>query len=256
MKTHVLSLLLLSIVGFYAQVTAAQVNNPKTAVLIVGNDAQDHAVDHLNSLATIFQENGVKVYKFYYPNARWSDIKAKAKTCSFFIYTGHGFGNGGLDGEFGGLYVNDFVMAQDIVDGLQFQFKPLIIYLNACGSHGSSQDDPADIGFKEATKRVSDTALPFFMVGAGGYFATSGLITGFIEDFLEGLPLSTCFEDYVDSYEDIFINQSLSTKNTLNSKHLAIAGNTISSKPMERYYGTAYVGPTNFTVQAIDQTTK
>lgn len=43
---------------------------------------------HLNSLATIFQANGIFVYKFYYPNARWSDVKAKANNCSFFIYTG------------------------------------------------------------------------------------------------------------------------------------------------------------------------
>jgi hypothetical protein len=90
--------------------------NQKTAVLIVGNDAQSHAVGHLNSLATIFQANGIFVYKFYYPNARWSDIKAKANNCSFFIYTGHGFGNGGFDGEFGGLYINEFVMAKVILD--------------------------------------------------------------------------------------------------------------------------------------------
>jgi hypothetical protein len=123
MKTCCLSVALLLISFLYTEkVSALQ----KSAVLIVGNDAQGHAVGHLNSLADIFQQNGITVYKFYYPNARWADIKTKAMNCSFFIYTGHGFGNGGLDGEFGGLYINDFVYASDIAQDIQFKNKPLM----------------------------------------------------------------------------------------------------------------------------------
>jgi hypothetical protein len=254
MKLRCLSISFLFLTFVFAQKTPLP--NQKTAILIVGNDAQSHAVGHLNSLATIFQKNGIFVYKFYYPNARWSDIRAKANTCSFFIYTGHGFGNGGLDGEFGGLYVNDFVMAQDIVDDIDFQYQPLIIYLNACGSHGTSEDDPDDIGIAEASKRVSDTALPFFMVGAGGYFATSGMITGFLEDFLKGTSLSACFKNYAEPWEDIFKYKAIASKNALNLNYIGIAGNIDSENPKAKRYGTAFVGPLNYTLQSINQTSK
>ena len=230
--------------------------NQKTAVLIVGNDAQSHAVGHLNSLATIFHANGIFVYKFYYPNARWSDIKAKANNCSFFIYTGHGFSNGGFDGEFGGLYINEFVMAKDIVDGIQFKYKPLIIYLNACGSHGTSAGDPADIGIAEANKRINDTALPFFMVGAGGYFATSSLISGFLENFLAGKSLNTCFRIHAEPWEEILINKQIVSKNALNSKYIGISSYAYDDKPNVRRYNTAYVGPLHYTLQSINQSSK
>ncbi len=206
--------------------------NQKTAVLIVGNDAQSHAVGHLNSLATIFHANGIFVYKFYYPNARWSDIKAKANNCSFFIYTGHGFSNGGFDGEFGGLYIN------------------------ACGSHGTSAGDPADIGIAEANKRINDTALPFFMVGAGGYFATSSLISGFLENFLAGKSLNTCFRIHAEPWEEILINKQIVSKNALNSKYIGISSYAYDDKPNVRRYSTAYVGPLHYTLQSINQSSK
>jgi hypothetical protein len=254
MKLRCLSISFLFLTFVFAQKTPLP--NQKTAILIVGNDAQSHAVGHLNSLATIFQKNGIFVYKFYYPNARWSDIQAKANTCSFFVYTGHGFGNGGLDGEFGGLYVHEFVMAQDIVDGIDFQYKPLIIYLNACGSHGTSAGDPADIGIAEASKRVSDTALPFFMVGAGGYFATSGLITGFLEDFLKGTSLNSCFKNYAEPWQDILKYKAIASSNALNTKYMGISGYSTDENSKARSYDTAFVGPLNYTLQSINQTSK
>jgi hypothetical protein len=251
MKLRCLCISLLFFTFVFAQKTPLP--NQKTAVLIVGNDAQSHAVGHLNSLASIFQANGIFVYKFYYPNARWSDIKAKANNCSFFIYTGHGFGNGGLDGEFGGLYINEFVMAQDIVDGIQFKYKPLIIYLNACGSHGTSAGDPADIGIMEANKRISDTALPFFMVGAGGYFATSSLISGFLENFLAGKSLNTCFRIHAEPWEDVLINKPIISKNALNNKYIGISSYAYDDQAIVRRYSTAYVGPLHYTLQSIGQ---
>jgi hypothetical protein len=242
----------------------------KTAILIIGNDAQDHAFGHMNALAELFQENGIYVYKFYFPNAHWADIKAKANNCSFFIYTGHGFANGGLDGEFGGLYINEFVLANDIVTDIQFKQKPLIIYLNACGSHGTSAGDPKDIGIAVASKRITDTALPFFMVGAGGYFATSGLITGFLKDFLSGTTLSNCYKSYVGEWEDIVRHNPIVSANQLNHLYIGIssagAGRHIfhnngkvtitESNPQKRYYGNAYIGPQNFTINSIGPMSK
>lgn len=250
MKTCCLSVALLLCSFFYSEKAAAI---PKSAVLIVGNDAQDHAVGHLNSLADIFMQNGITVYKFYYPNARWADIKAKAKSCSFFIYTGHGFANGGLDGEFGGLYVNEFVYARDIVEGLHFTNRPLIIYLNACGSHGASDGDPIDIGIVEAHKRITDTALPYFMVGAGGYFATSGMITGVLKEFLKGVSLTECFKLQASDWQEITKHKPIVSSNALNQLYIGISSRRDGK---EVYYGNAYIGPLNFTVNSITQISK
>jgi len=244
-------------------------SNQKTAVLILGNDAQAHARGHLDEIAKVFQTNGVFVYKFYFPNAKWKEIISKANSCSFFIYTGHGVENGGLDGEFGGLYINEFVMASDIVKDLSFQHKPLIIYLNACGSHGTSQDDPDDIGIREASNRVMDTALPFFMSGAGGYFATSGSLTGFFQTgflqlFLDGTTLQDCYKSYVGDWQDIVKHNVISSHDALNNLIIGISssgeGRDVSyednkrivteSSPKIRYYGTAYISSSAYSIKS------
>jgi hypothetical protein len=243
MKTYRLTLAVLFLTFFYSEKVVAI---PKSAVLIVGNDAQNHAVGHLNSLADIFKQNGITVYKFYYPNARWADIKAKAVNCSFFIYTGHGVANGGFDGEFGGLYVNEFVTAQNIIEDVQFKNKPLIIYLNACGSHGTSAGDPDNIGIVEAHKRITDTALPFFMIGAGGYFATSGSITEFLQAFLKGVTLSECFKLQAEDWQKIVKHKPIVSSNALNQLYIGISSFTNGK---EVYYGNAYVGPLNYSLQ-------
>lgn len=251
MKIALLSIFVLSLSFVQANPTYQAL--AKTAVLIVGDDAQDHAVGHLNSLADIFRQNGITVYKFYYPNARWADIKAKATNCSFFIYTGHGFGNGGFDGEFGGLCVNEFVYASDIAEDLHFTNHPLVIYLNACGSHGTSAGDPDDIGIIEAHKRITDTALPYFMVGAGGYFATSGFITGFLQEFLNGKTLTDCFKMQAEDWQDIVKHKPIVSANALNQLYIGISSREDGK---EVYYGNAYVGPLHFTVNSISPITK
>lgn len=260
---------------FYLTFSFAQklpLSNQKTAVLILGNDAQSHARAHLDEIAKVFQTNGVFVYKFYFPNAKWRDIVSKANSCSFFIYTGHGVENGGLDGEFGGLYINEFVMASEIVKDIKFQNKPLIIYLNACGSHGTSQEDPDDIGIHEASNRVMDTALPFFMTGAGGYFATSGSITGFFQKgflqlFLDGTTLLDCYKSYVGDWQDIVKHKVISSQDALNHLNIGISSSgegrdviyednktiVTESNPKIRYYGTAYIASGTYTVNSIIQ---
>lgn len=230
--------------------------NQKTAVLIVGQDALEHSIGHLDGLAEIFRENGVFVYKFYFPNAHWADIKAKAMNCSFLIYTGHGFANGGFDGEFGGMYVNEFVYASTIAKEVKFKNKPLIMYFNACGSHGSSAGDPPDIGIEEAAKRTTDTALPFFMAGAGAYFATSGYGYELLEDFFGGMPLQTCFKVYSAGFnEGILRYRAITSSNALNNKYIGIAGQQ-THNGRGKYYGTAFVGPMHFTINSMSQISK
>jgi hypothetical protein len=94
------------------------------------------------------------------------------------------------------------------------------------------------------------------MVGAGGYFATSGMITGFLEDFLKGTSLSAGFKNYAEPWEDIFKYKAIASSNALNLNYIGIAGNTDSENPKVRSYGTAFVGPLNYTLQSITQTSK
>ena len=252
MKAKLLLIALLYGLVVHSKPFAPQTHSAqKTAVLIVGNDAPCRFKFRMESIAQTLKAKGIIVYKYYYPYANWNMIKESAKTCSFFIYTGHGYGNGGLDGGFGGLYINDHVKAQEIVDELQFQYKPLVIYLNACGSAGSSAGDPNDIGIQEATKRVCDTALPYFMVGAGAYFATNTFDDSFLEDLFKGKKISTCFRVFSEPHYEIYINETITSKNVLNLKTIAISGNQDTSKPKAYFYHTAFIGPENFTIQTI-----
>jgi hypothetical protein len=226
-----------------------------SAILIVGNDAQNHAVSQMDELAILLIQQGITVYKYYYPNTNWYQIADKAADCSFFIYAGHGFANGGLDGEYGGLYIKGHIFARDIIDDIQFKYQPLIIYLNACGSHGSSAGDPDDIGLAEANNRIIDTALPFFKVGAGGYFATNEQIKGFLEDFFKGKPLEYCFLNHVGDFKEIVKNSLISEQSELAHYRIGISATTYTRQnfkvnekqttsviiPTKKHYGNAYI---------------
>ena len=254
MKTKMLILFLSY--GLLAFGQYASTNRQKSAVLIVGQDAQDFAEGHLNDLASILKKQGIIVWKYYYPNARWDNIKEKAKDCSILIYTGHGVANGGFNGGFGGMYVNDFVTSEDIVHDLKFNNHPLIIYFNACGSHGTSAGDPKDIGIDEASKRITDTALPFFKAGAGGYFATSNNGMELIKDFLNGMPLQTCFKvQSAGNGQEVWKYKPILSDNALNRKFIGISGHG-TDYGKGKYYGTAFVGPMQFTFESIDQIAK
>lgn len=247
---------LLLIALFYGHVVHSKPIAPqthsaqKTAVLIVGNDASTGAVRRMDALGYTLQYNGIRVHKYYYPYANWNTIKESAKTCSFFIYTGHGFSNGGLSGGYGGMYINDFIYAKELLNGLLFLNKPLVIYLNACGAAGSASTDLYDIGIQEANKRVCDTALPYFMVGAGAYFASNLMSYEFINFFFKGKTLQTCFRIFAEPQYEIFIDETISSKNALNSKKIGIAGYKVEHKKAQ-YYHIAFIGPENFTIQSI-----
>jgi ABC-type dipeptide/oligopeptide/nickel transport system ATPase subunit len=154
--------------------------------------------------------------------------------------------------------VRDIVLegAQEIVDGLKFQYKPLVIYLNACGSAGSSAGDPDDIGIQEATKRVCDTSLPFFIAGAGAYFATNTYGESFLDDLLKGKTISNCFRVFSEPQFEIYMTETITSKNALNLKTISISGYQDQNKPKAQYYHTAFVGPENFTIKSINQTSK
>ena len=256
----------------FQEIYASSVTRQKTAVLIVGQDATDKAEELLDHLAELFIENHITPKKFYFPNADWTSIKKAALTTDFLIYCGHGCVSGGLTGEFGGMYINDFVSARMIVDELKFFHKPVIIYQQACGSAGSSAGDPDDIGVKLAGKRITDTATPFLISGAGAYFASNWLggSYSFLKDFLAGMTLSDCFESNGSEWEDILMNSLITNNSDLEGLNLGIAGSgsgrkisitfvngveqksITESNPKKRKYNTAYVGPKNFNMSKIE----
>ena len=248
MKVVLFSLFFL--LAFPSQSSTLPGSNETYAVLIVGQDVGDYAPEVMDKIAYTFQSNGVKVYKFYFPNSDWNKIKAIADNCSYFVYSGHGCSMCGLDGEFGGLYINDFVMAKDFVEQIHFKRHPLVIIQNSCGAAGSSASDKGDIGFNEAKNRITDTALPYFLSGCGAYFANNWLsgTQEFLQSFLSGKSLKVASDEIFPGFLASPIQRSIA-----NPKELA--GKTISVRneagDIQIEYDFAYVGDPSFMKQQI-----
>lgn len=224
--------------------------NQKTAVLVVGKDVGAYAVEELNGLKDLFVSHGVFVYTYYYPNADWSTIQKTAQNCSFFVYSGHGFSNGGFNGGFGGLYVNDFVTAEEFTQAIHFKQHPLIVIQCSCGASGGSAGDKGYIGFEVAKKRVLDTALPYFMSGAGAYFATNWLggSKEFLTGFLKGKNLEEASVETNHWFIDEKITRTINSSTLLNEKVIYLG---VANRGSEKSYSLAYVGESNFTLQNI-----
>jgi hypothetical protein len=224
--------------------------NETYAVLILGQDVGDYAPGVMDEISSTFQAHGIKVYTFYFPNADLTKIKSYAENCSYFVYCGHGYANGGLDGEFGGIYINDFVMAADFVAEVHFKKHPLVIIQNSCGAAGTSAGDKKDIGFNEAKNRITDTALPYFMAGCGSYFASNWMngSAQFLDHFLSGKSLQTATDETLKWLLDQSFNRTLSAPSALAGKTISIRY-TKSKVPIE--YNLAFVGDLGFKKQHI-----
>jgi len=238
---------------FYAVSISAQkvpALNQKTAVLVVGKAVGAYAVDELNGLNDLFVAHGIFVYKYYYPNADWAAIQKTAQNCSFFVYSGHGYSNGGFNGGFGGMYANDFVKAEEFTQAIHFKQHPLIIIQCSCGASGGSAGDKGDIGFEVAKKRVLDTALPYFISGAGAYFATNwfGGSKEFLIEFLKGKTLEVASVETLDWVIDQKITRTINSSTVLNEKVIYLG---IANRGSEKSYSLAYVGDANFALTNI-----
>ena len=236
--------------------------NQKTAVLIIGMEAQDGVVESFNGYANLLTSKGIFVYKFYYPKASWEDIVPLANKCSFLLYSGHGCSNCGLDNQYGGMVINDFVSARDIVNDLHFENNPVIIYNHACGSAGSSAFDPNDIGIKEAINRITDTALPFFMSGAAAYFATNyyGHPEEILTALFEGKSATELFKAQIQSGDHVVNNKPIVNNPYFNNCNLGISCNkdlvNNSNSTVEIGYNFAYIAPLGFKFVTIEPVAK
>ena len=142
-------------------------------MLVIGSDVnQKNAEAQMKKIELFLDSMNFKVHTFYDPNNSWDDIKKASKDASVFIYRGHGT-HLGIDGGFGGIVIDEFVSGKRIADELKFNNSPLVMFISVCGGAGSSAGDETDIGISEAQDRVFGSALPFFLVGAKGYYANN-----------------------------------------------------------------------------------
>jgi hypothetical protein len=56
--------------------------------------------------------------------------------------------------------------------------------------------------------------------------------------------------------DEIYMTETITSKNALNLKTIGISGYQDPSKPKAHYYHTAFVAPENFTIKSINQTSK
>lgn len=235
-----------------------------SAILIVGHqeDGTSSAIDDMNEIAHVFEQHGIKVYKFYDSRASWDDIKSTAPNCNFLVYSGHG-STMGENGEAGGLCINKMVSTSEMLSGLHLKPNSMILFKSVCRGAGSSAGDNGDIGISEALKRVTSYSNPFFKIGASAYYANnfgSG-VANFLNDFLSKESLQNCFNTSAEMWTDIECDKTFSKDP---SKNIGIASSkgggistvttyhngvkTVKQVEASKSYDIAYVGSPHFNI--------
>jgi hypothetical protein len=232
----------------FSECILAQVSNyPEKkleAVCIVGSSVGTSYEERTEEIAVFLESNNVKVHRFYDGNNNWDRIKKAAENCTFFIYSGHGT-TAGMDGGFGGMVIENFISASTIKEELVFKNQPLVIYLNACGSAGSSADDVGDIGSLEAQKRIVGTATPFILIGAKGFYANNyfGGAKMFVNNMLDNMNINEAFLKNIYSLK-VIKNEPIKDKRISSIYNIAFTTDRVYDKTKKKYrgYDIAYVG--------------
>ena len=264
MKTKFFSFLL-SI--FFLNSTIPLFSQKPIAVLIVGYQEETTAssIDQADDIASLLLKNNFKIHKFYDEDANWESIKKILPEASIVLYDGHGT-HLGLDGEFGGLAISNFISGQKIVDDIHFTHKPLILFQSVCGGAGGSAGDDDDIGFQEAMNRSHDSFLPFYLAGAAGYIANNyvgGIYKNLLELF-DGKSLEDSFGPHTlwtDKEETKlgFEKHPTYLHKTYSSKGGGIATRTtyingkkhVTKITSPRDYDICFIGDPNFTIEIL-----
>jgi hypothetical protein len=221
------------------------------AVCIVGSDVRESYETRTEEISAYLESQNIKVHRFYEGNNNWEEIKKAAENCTFLIYSGHGT-HLGLDGGFGGMVVDDFISAEQIMNELRFKKDAIVVYQSACGGAGSSAGDQGDIGLKTAESRIVGTATPFLLSGAKAYYANNyyGGALNFVKGMLEGKSVHESFINTAQTWTRIEKNQAYSDKRLSAINHIGITSendyNKSSSK--RKSYSIAYVGIPTFKI--------
>lgn len=221
--------------------TCLEVNaQSKIALIVLGEGHLASQKQQLEDISLYFQSKQIRVIKMFYPNTEWSKIVSVAKDCDLFVYAGHGCSNCGLDGEYGGLVLNEFITANRMQQELRFLNQPLVIILNSCGAAGTASDDDKTTTKQILTKRILDTATPYFTCGAKGYFASNWYneYQVFLDNYLINPSLKTSFDLCAD-WETHSINYRITNKGSLSNKLFGVKYSIRDGRP---YFSTAFIG--------------
>lgn len=242
--------------------------NKRYAILVVGHqeDGTKKAMSEMDSIAKLFEKNGIGLYRFYDAAASWHKIIKIAPRCHFFVYSGHGT-RLGSDGNPGGLCLTSTISSQHIQENLQLKDHALVLFKSVCMGAGSSASDTSDIGLTEAKNRVANYALPFLNIGAAAYYAnnyTTG-VQGFLGDFLGGMSLGAAFANQVYYSLTVELDEPYEFDHT---KRISIASSPGGSKYVlttyvngqkiikegisPRGYDMAYVGKPDFSLRDME----
>lgn len=225
------------------------------AVCIVGSDVGYDYETRTEEIAQFLEAKNIKVHRFYDGNNNWDQIKRVAENCSFFIYSGHGT-NLGLDGGYGGMVVNNFISAQQIVNELIFKKDAIVVFQSACGSAGSSSGDQGDIGVKKAYDRVVGTATPFLLSGAKAFYANNylGGAKEFVSNMLDGKTINEAFITTTETWNNIEKNEQLIDKRLSPIFQIGLSSEKQWSKANSKRkgYHIAYVGEPNFQLNEVN----
>ena len=221
------------------------------ALCIVGSRVSQSYEDRTEEIAEFLESQNVKVHRFYDGNNNWEKIKKAAENCTFFIYSGHGTVLG-LDGGFGGLVVEDFISAQQIIDELKFKKDAIVIYQSACGGAGSSADDEGDLDLETAEERVVETATPFLLAGAKAYHANNyfGGALDFLKNLLGGKTVNESYIITAETWNTIEKNERLKSNRLPSIYYVGI------STDNSQEYNAAYVGIPTFKLSELNLISK
>jgi len=235
------------------------------AVLVVGHqeDGTKRAIEKMEKIANLFKKNGVYVYKFYDDNANWKEIMKVSKNCNFFIYSGHG-STMGENGNVGGICINSMISTAELIKNLRLRDNSLVIFKSVCNGAGSSASDNEDIGIKEAKKRVSYYAYPFFKIGATAYYANNygNGVYNFLNDFLSGIKLKQAYLNSTKTWTNVEFEEYFPRDR---SKYYSIASSpgggiatvttyingvkNVKQRKDPKGYKIAYVGSPKFSIE-------
>jgi hypothetical protein len=221
------------------------------ALCIVGSRVGQSYEDRTEEIAEFLESKNVKVHRFYDGNNNWNKIKKATENCTFFIYSGHGTYLG-LDGGFGGMVVEDFISAQQIVDELKFKKDAIVIYQSACGGAGSSADDEGDLDLETAEERVVETATPFLLAGAKAYHANNyfGGALDFLKNLLGGKTVSESYITTAETWNTIEKNERLKSNRLPSIYYVGISSDD------SQEYNVAYVGIPTFKLTDLNLISK
>jgi hypothetical protein len=181
---------------------------PLKAVLLVGPiDGNNGSwtlqeIDNMELAATVLQNNGVEVHRFYPGDGHtFAEIEAAADGAHFLLYRGHGVYVANTSPlEVGGFMLSSGYYSPDRIRSNLHLAPNAVVMLYGCFTAGTSSSDDGDIGIVEARRRVAMYSDPFFDIDAAGYYANwfGDAFQYFLQYLFAGQTLGQAYESFYD----------------------------------------------------------